>query len=88
MDIRFLKDLNRHFFSRYAGKQLAFDREKVKTRLAFFLKMKKIWDRLYYSNFVNRIVYPHSSSEHKSYFDLKLTNSTENLNDFLLFNKY
>lgn len=84
----FSKYVNRNLLFWHKRNQLTFDRQQTKTRLDFLSKMKKLWDRLYYSNFVNRIVYPHSSSEHKSYFDLNLTGYNGNLNEFLLFNKY
>lgn len=79
---------NKRIFSKKQAQQLSFDRLKTKERLNFLSKMRKLWKRLYYSSFLKRIVYSQTSSDHKSYFDINLTSSPVNLNDFLLFNKY
>lgn len=79
---------DKRVFSRYKNQQLNYDRQKLKERLIFLSKMKKLWDRLYYSSFLKKIIYPQYTTDQKIFFDLNLTGSDVNLNDFLLFNKY
>lgn len=70
-------------------KYIYYNRQKFTKKFSFISKMKMIWDKVYYTSFVNRLVRGDFKTTRKPFYYISEDiHKTLTISDFLIFDKY